>query len=154
MFIAALAVLVCTICAQYAPQPPYTPQPSPSYNGSSGVPTPAYSPSSYYYPKPPYESSYYPEYPAPHEFVEYHCDYCPRLKLSCKNSPGCFKPTVKYLEHYCKAVVTCDDSFGEDVQLTTNYGEVLSEGLGISKFILCKRGKWVFLFTRMNLRIR
>ncbi|VDM55355.1 unnamed protein product [Angiostrongylus costaricensis] len=155
MFIAALAVFVCTTYAQYPPPPPYPPKPSPPYDGNSGASMSAGSFSSSYYPKPPYGPTYYPEHPAFHEFLyprrhysrsspssrEYYCDYCPRVKLSCKNSPECFKPTVKYLQHHCKAIVTCD-SFGEDVQLLTNDNEVLSEGLGISKLIQCKRGKW------------
>ncbi|VDM64112.1 unnamed protein product [Angiostrongylus costaricensis] len=144
MFIAALAVLVCTIYAQYPPPPPYPPKPSPPYDGNSAASMSASSFSSSYYPKPPYGPTYYPEYSPVHDYVEEYCDYCPRVKLSCKNSEGCFKPKVNYLKHRCKAIVTCDslDHDEDVVKLVTNKENVLSEGLGISKLIQCRHGRW------------
>uniref|UniRef100_A0A0K0D8Z8 Uncharacterized protein n=1 Tax=Angiostrongylus cantonensis TaxID=6313 RepID=A0A0K0D8Z8_ANGCA len=96
--------------------------------------------SSRYYRKPPYGPAYYPEYFPIFEDVEEYCD-CSRVTSSCKESEECFKPTIKYLKHHCNAIVTCDSMEG-NVRLETNKESILSEGVGISKLIQCRRRKW------------
>ncbi|KAJ1364411.1 hypothetical protein KIN20_024504 [Parelaphostrongylus tenuis] len=166
----ALVAVVCTIYAQYPPPPPFPLPPSPIYGGGSGgAPmSPDTSSSSFYYPQPPYGPSHYPDYSSsydvfyPHDLYpnsysssrEYECDYCPRVTLSCRNSLGCSRPKIKYLTGLCKAVVSCE-SFDESMRLTTNKGDVLAEGEGVSKLITCKRGRWTaknVLGTRSTFR--
>uniref|UniRef100_A0A0K0D8P0 C6 domain-containing protein n=1 Tax=Angiostrongylus cantonensis TaxID=6313 RepID=A0A0K0D8P0_ANGCA len=141
MFIAALAVLVCTIYAQYPPPPPYPPKLIPPYDGNSRASMCPSSSSSSYYLKPPYEPTYYPEYFPVYVPVEEYCDYCPRVTWSCKDSEECFKPTIEYLESHCKAVVSCD-SFSGNVLLVANKEDILGEGIRITKLIQCQHGKW------------